>query len=60
MNPELYNEKFTYEITKKYRRMVKKSEVTFIHYQSEFVEWLKNIPQLRHDVLKLYRIQPPP
>jgi len=38
------------------RNMVKTSESTFIHLQTEFIDWILNLPQLRHDVLRLYKI----
>lgn len=36
--------------------MVKLSEVLFFHYSNTFMNWAMNLPQLRHDMLKLYKI----
>ncbi|KAL4446128.1 hypothetical protein ABPG74_021667 [Tetrahymena malaccensis] len=40
----------------KFKRIVKNSEVPFIHYQVDFIQWFKNLPQLRRDQLYLYNI----
>lgn len=42
--------------TKNIKKMVKFSEVLFFHYTQSFIEWIMNLPQLRHDMLKLYKI----
>lgn len=36
--------------------MAKVSEVLFFHYSNTFMNWVLNLPQLRHDILKLYKI----
>ena len=41
-----------------FRKIVKYSDVFFFYYNSQFIEWIMNLPQLRHDMLKLYRINP--
>lgn len=43
----------------KFRGLVQESDVPFIHQQTSFVEWIKNLPQLRSDILRLYRINIP-
>lgn len=40
------------------RGLVKLSDVCFFYYNQQFVEWVMNLPQLRHDMLSLYRINP--
>ena len=40
------------------RSLVKFSEVVFLYYNNQFIEWILNLPQLRHDMLNLYRINP--
>ena len=40
------------------RKIVKFSEVVFFYYNNQFVEWILNLPQLRHDMLNLYKINP--
>lgn len=40
------------------RKIVKYSDVVFFYYNNQFIEWILNLPQLRHDMLNLYRINP--
>ena len=38
------------------RNMVKHSNTTFFHLQVDFIDAIINLPQLRYDMLKLYKI----
>ena len=38
--------------------MVKRSNVNFVHLQMDFIIWIMNLPQLRRDVLRTYRLNP--
>lgn len=44
--------------TRKRQNIVKDSDATAIHYQSSFLDWALNLPQLRREFLMLYNINP--
>jgi len=52
-NSELYQSE-----TRILRSIVKFSDVVFFYYNNQFIEWILNLPQLRHDMLSLYKINP--
>jgi len=38
------------------RYMIKNSGSPFIYFQTDFINWLLNLPSLRYDMLRLYKI----